>query len=104
MNILVLGATGMLGSAVFRILSEADGVQVFGTIRSEAARRFFAPELASRLIFTENLDDKDTLHNLFDFVTPGAVINCVALEKSTLSDPMMSISIFSLLPHRLALL
>ena len=104
MNILVLGATGMLGSAVFRILSEADGVQVFGTIRSEAARRFFVPELASRLIFVENLDDKDTLQNLFDFVTPGAVINCVALEKSTRSDPMMSISIFSLLPHRLALL
>jgi dTDP-4-dehydrorhamnose reductase len=102
MNILVLGATGMLGSAMFRILSEADGVQVFGTIRSEAARRFFAPELASRLIFTENLDNKDTLQNLFDFVTPGAVINCVALEKSARSDPMMSISIYSLLPHRLA--
>jgi dTDP-4-dehydrorhamnose reductase len=103
-NILVLGATGMLGSAVFRILSEADGMQVFGTIRSEAARQYFAPELASRLIFTEDLDDKGTLQNLFDFVTPRVVINCVALEKSTRSDPMMSISIFSLLPHRLALL
>jgi dTDP-4-dehydrorhamnose reductase len=102
MNILVLGATGMLGNAVYRVLSEADDAQVFGTVRSVVAQRFFIPELASRLVVVENLEDHNTLERLFDMVEPQVVVNCVALGKSAPSDPMKSISIFSLLPHRLA--
>lgn len=102
MNILVLGATGMLGNAVYRVLSEADDAQVFGTVRSVVAQRFFIPELASRLVVVENLEDHNTLERLFDMVEPQVVVNCVALSKSAPSDPMKSISIFSLLPHHLA--
>jgi dTDP-4-dehydrorhamnose reductase len=101
MRILVLGATGMLGNAVFSVLSETDDAQVFGTVRSEDARRFFIPELASRLVVAENLEDFETLEGLFDMVEPQVVVNCVALGKSASSDLMKLISIFSLLPHRL---
>lgn len=102
MNILVLGATGMLGNAAFRVLSEDGDAQVFGTVRSVDAQRFFIPELASKLVIAENLEDYDTLERLFDMVEPQVVVNCVALGKPAPSDPMKSISIFSLLPHRLA--
>jgi dTDP-4-dehydrorhamnose reductase len=101
MNILVLGATGMLGSTAFRVLSEASDAQVFGTVRSEDARRFFIPELVSRLVMAGNLEDYDALERLFDMVEPHVVVNCVSLGKPPPSDPMKSISIFSLLPHRL---
>ena len=40
-KVLVLGATGLLGNAVFRSLSKMPGAQVTGTIRQEAARGLF---------------------------------------------------------------
>ena len=34
MRVIVLGASGMLGNAVFRGLSASDSLSVFGTVRS----------------------------------------------------------------------
>ena len=45
MKILVLGASGMLGSALIRILSEKNDWDVFGTIRSNEVKKLFSPEL-----------------------------------------------------------
>ena len=58
MNILVLGATGMLGNVVFRVLSEGSGLKVFGTVRGIEAKRYFVSELASSLIVLENVEGK----------------------------------------------
>lgn len=102
MNILVLGATGMLGNAAFRVLSKAAGVQVFGAVRRIEAQQFFVPELASRLVVADNLEDHEQMERLFDTVQPQVVVNCTALSKPAPPDPMKSISIFSLLPHHLA--
>lgn len=104
MNILVLGASGMLGNAMFRVLSEPGDATVLGTVRSTETNPFFIPELASRLLVTENLEDLDALELLFEQAKPQIVINCVALRKPDLTDPMKSISVFSLLPRRLACL
>ncbi len=104
MTILVLGASGMLGNAIFRILSEHGDATVLGTVRSTKTNQFFIPVLASRLLVTENLEDLDALVLLFEQVKPQVVVNCVALKKPDLSDPMKSISVFSLLPRRLACL
>lgn len=104
MTILVLGASGMLGNAMFRVLSEPGDATVLGTVRSTETNQFFIPELASRLLVTENLEDLDALELLFEQVKPQVVVNCVALKKPGLSDPMKSISVFSLLPRRLACL
>jgi dTDP-4-dehydrorhamnose reductase len=102
MNILVLGATGMLGNAAFRVFSEAAGAQVFGSVRSADVRRFFDPELAARLVVVDNLEDDDQLERLFAAVQPQVVVNCAAGRKPAPPDPMKSISILSLLPRRLA--
>lgn len=104
MNILVLGASGMLGNAMFRVLSESGDATVLGTVRSTATARFFIPDLASQLMVVENLEDLDALECLFEQVKPQLVVNCVALRRSDLTDSMKSISVFSLLPRRLAYL
>ena len=38
MNVVVLGATGMLGSAVYRFLGQSEGFYVTGVARSAAAQ------------------------------------------------------------------
>jgi len=44
-KVLVLGAGGMIGSAMFRVLSANSTLEVFGTLRSTADAGFFHPEL-----------------------------------------------------------
>ena len=102
MKILILGATGMLGSAVFRVLSENSSLHVIGTVRRIDSRRYFASELASRLIAVGDLECHNQLEQLFATLNPNVVINCTALRKSTSTDVIKSINIYSLLPHRLA--
>ncbi|MBL9030053.1 MAG: SDR family oxidoreductase [Caedimonas sp.] len=102
MSILVLGATGLLGNAVFRVLSESGDCPVFGTIRNVEAQQFFIPELASRLQVVEDLRDEAQMITLFDLLRPNVVVNCTALGKDTPQDPMKMVSVFSVLPRRLA--
>ena len=92
-KILVLGATGMLGNAVFRVLSEDSRLQVFGTVRRKEARCFFISELASRLIVLKNIECQDELDELFISLCPEIVINCIAERKPTTSDVIKSIKI-----------
>ena len=102
MNILVLGATGMLGNAVFRVLSEGNGLEVFGTVRQREAKHYFIKELASRLIEVEDIECQNELEQLFTSLCPNIVINCIASRKSTSLDIKNTIKINSILPHRLS--
>ena len=58
MRVLVLGITGLLGSAVFHVLSEKKDWRVFGTLRTEESKRFFAPVLNLNLVV--GVDDANT--------------------------------------------
>lgn len=104
MKILVLGASGMLGNAMVRVLSEQDGLQVHGTIRSEGSKRFFSATIAERLIAGVDVESQDSLVQVFNRVRPDVVINCVGLIKqlADADDPLQAIPINTLLPHRLA--
>jgi dTDP-4-dehydrorhamnose reductase len=104
MKILVLGANGMLGNAMFRVLSEKSNWQVHGTVRSESSKRFFRAEIAERLLFGIDVEHHDSLSKAFIEVRPNVVINCVGLIKqlADADDPLQAIPINSLLPHRLA--
>ena len=106
MKVLVLGASGMIGSAMVRVLNEAKEWQVFGTLRSEAAKRFFSPSIASRLLTNIDVDSHDALVRAFAQVKPDVVINCIGLTKhhQEASDPLLAIPVNALLPHRMAAL
>ena len=58
MSILVLGATGLLGNAMFRVLSEHGDQPVFGTIRDPAVRQFFIPELGKQLLIVGDFEER----------------------------------------------
>jgi dTDP-4-dehydrorhamnose reductase len=98
----VLGATGLLGNAMFRSMSKTSGARVAGTIRSEAARSLFAPEYAAGLSVVEDIENPDALARLFDVTGPDVVINCIAVGRPAPADPMRSIEVYSVLPRRLS--
>jgi len=104
MRALVLGANGMLGNAVFRVLSEKKDWQVYGTLRSASSKRFFQAATAERLICGVDVEHYDSLTQAFIFSKPDVVINCIGLVKQLVEadDPLQAIPINALLPHRLA--
>jgi len=104
MRILVLGASGMLGNAMFRVLDEHEDLEVFGTARSSEVERFFPAKISQRLMTGIDVENQDALMNTFCQVRPKVVINCVGLIKqlAEASDPLRSIPVNALLPHRLA--
>ena len=103
-NILVLGASGMLGNAVLRVFSESDGFDVLGTVRSNRALKLLPPSVQQRLISGVDVENVDSLLAVFGQVKPDVVINCIGLVKqlSEAGNPLSAIPINSLLPHRLA--
>lgn len=104
MKVLVFGASGMIGSAMFRVLSEKKEWQVWGTLRGESAKRFFPAALATKLLSGVDVEKHDSLVRVFTQLQPDVVINCVGLTKHhrESEDALLSIPLNALLPHRMA--
>lgn len=103
MKLLILGASGMIGSTLFRVISDKSDHQVFGSVRDAACKEFFPPLHRERIISQIDLTQFDSLVNILELVNPDIVINCVGITKHIISfeDPLTSIPINSILPHRL---
>jgi dTDP-4-dehydrorhamnose reductase len=103
-NVLVLGATGMLGNAMLRLLSGSPDLQVVGAARSPGGVRLLPEALRSRVHVGADVENPDALARLFDSVRPHAVINCVGLVKqlADAEDPLVALPLNAMLPHRLA--
>jgi dTDP-4-dehydrorhamnose reductase len=103
-KILVLGVTGMLGNAMFRLFSQSPGFETHGTVRGAAGLRLFDEALRSRIHVGVDVEQQDHLVQLFSRVRPDVVINCIGLVKqlAQADDPLTALPINALLPHRLA--
>ncbi|PPQ14333.1 NAD(P)-dependent oxidoreductase [Bradyrhizobium sp. AC87j1] len=103
-TILVLGATGMLGNAMFRGLSESAGYRTFGSTRSPRQHVLFPEALRSTLIGDIDVENVDALNRVLTDARPDVVINCVGLVKqlSAANDPLAALAINAVLPHRVA--
>ena len=102
MKILVLGGSGMLGNAMFRIMSET--TETYATFRSAAAAQHFSSNLQCRIVSGVDVLDQDSLVELFGRLRPDVVVNCVGLVKQLAEseDPLIVLPINAILPHRLA--
>jgi dTDP-4-dehydrorhamnose reductase len=104
MKVLVLGVSGMLGNAVFRLLGDSPEIDVRGTARSASAARRLPEALRTRIVPGIDVENFDSLTRAFATFRPDAVINCVGLVKqlAEADDALAAIPINSMLPHRLA--
>lgn len=100
----MLGASGMLGNAMIRVLSEEKKWVVYGTVRSESSMRLFSNSIAERLLSGCDVEQTDALVKAFIWSKPDVVINCIGLIKQYAhsENPLQAIPINSLLPHRIA--
>lgn len=103
-SVLVLGSTGMLGSAVLRVFSQKAGISVFGSARSSSMVQKLPAVLQEKVITGVDAEHPDHLTSLIDRTRPDVIVNCVGLVKqlALANDPLSALPINALLPHRLA--
>lgn len=104
MRVMALGVSGMLGNAVFRVLSQSALYDVWGTLRDERQRRCFGEHDRNRLIAGVDVLDLSGLIAVMNRVRPEAVINCVGLIKqlAAANDPLRALPLNAMFPHQLA--
>jgi dTDP-4-dehydrorhamnose reductase len=102
-KILVLGASGMLGHRLLVDLARRH--EVVGAIRGSAKRWRDHPLLRRhRLVSGWDAAEPDSILPLLDREAPELAINCVGIVKQLeeAKDPIPSIAVNALWPHRLA--
>ncbi|MCU7812877.1 MAG: SDR family oxidoreductase [Candidatus Thiodiazotropha sp. (ex Notomyrtea botanica)] len=104
MRILILGISGMLGNAIFRYFSNNSRHEVVGTLRTRRDLAHFPVPWHDGIVVGIDVLHQDGLINLLSDVRPDVVINCVGLIKqlSSAKDPLVTLPINSLFPHRLS--
>lgn len=106
MRLLVVGATGMLGHMMCRVIGASSGHELFATTRrpldpAHPLRQFLPPE---RWIPGIEVEREDALSPLLATVKPQVVLNCVGVikQKKEAHAAIPSIRINSLFPYQLA--
>ena len=103
MKVLILGGSGMLGHKLGQTFtSRFDAYLTF--------RRAPGPDVSAGLFDEERCltgivaEDFDTIVRALETVRPDAVVNCIGVVKqdAAAKDPLTSITVNSLFPHRLA--
>ena len=104
MKVLILGASGMLGSAMFKTLSLNKNLHVVASLRDHRKTDFFDELLHPNLISGVDVLDQDSLIQLLTDTRPDVVINCVGLIKQlgNAKDPLIALPLNAIFPHRLA--
>jgi dTDP-4-dehydrorhamnose reductase len=106
MRILILGGSGMLGHRLWINLRKEHEVWV--TVRTTSSPFPERPEFPPMYVRTNvDANNMDQVTRALASIQPDLVINCIGLIKQIehlARDPMMSISLNALLPHRISLI
>ncbi len=105
MRVLILGGGGMLGHKLWQVFREQ--FDTWATVRS-SSQEYGRYDLfdTKRLLDGVNASDFDTVVQAFAIVKPDVIINAIGIIKQlpTAKDPLVSLTVNSVFPHRLAML
>jgi dTDP-4-dehydrorhamnose reductase len=103
-TVLVLGASGMLGHMLVRVLSEHH--QVIGTTSSQYDSKSPLARILEKANWIDHVDVRNwqTVESAINHVKPNVLINCVGVIKQKMDSGNIkdAILINSLIPHQLA--
>lgn len=102
MRLLVLGAAGMLGHRICRLL--ADQFEIWGTFHEHSASKRYnvlPPECSLAGVNAQNFS---TVRSALENVKPDAVVNCIGIvkQRDEAKQAIPSIHVNALFPHQLA--
>ncbi len=105
MKILVLGASGMIGSAIYKILHGTSFLKVYGGMRNLNSEKYFPLALQKNLVSCGDLVSNIQINYILEKINPEVVINCVGLtkHKKEADNPEITMSINATMPHQFAL-
>ena len=103
-KLVIIGASGMLGSSLLRYLSKVQHFKVIGTVRSREAESLLRAQGCFDIRVGVDVLQFESVAALIEDEKPDYVINCVGVIKQLdqAKAPLPSIEINSLLPHKLA--
>lgn len=105
MKVLIFGSSGMLGHKLYQVLGER--FDVMGTIRGGfASVEGFGIFEPNRILENVDVLDENAVERVLMTVRPDVVINAVGVikQKPSAKDVETTLTINSILPHRLATL
>lgn len=94
----------MLGSACYKVFSESSAWSVVGTVRSYRAKKFLSEGPEQTVIANVDIENFDSIVAAFAMAKPDIVINAIGVIKQldTAKNPLVSLPVNSMLPHRLS--
>src|SRR4030042_3811300 len=103
MIVLILGASGMLGHKVWQVFAEQFDAYVAVRRRFNYYARYELFDQA-RTIDCVCVQNLDSIVQAVAVARPHVVVNCIGIVKQATAaqDPLISISVNALFPHRLA--
>lgn len=106
MNVLILGATGMLGYSLFSNLADNPALNVMGTVRNLTGKGAFFVQYQKQILQGIDVTNIASLEQAIITTKPEVVINCIGLIKQhdIAKEHVAAIEINALLPHQLAAL
>lgn len=106
MNVLILGATGMLGYSLFSNLEDYAELTVRATVRCINGKQAFFEKYQDKLILGIDVTNIASIEQALIEAKPDVVINCIGLIKQhdIAKQHVAAIEINALLPHQLAIL
>lgn len=102
-RILILGINGLIGNQLFKYFSNYKNYKVFGILKN---RSNLKKSTFDQFIHQINVLDFQKLDYILKTIKPSIVINCIGIVKHhpESNNPLVSIPINSILPHKLKLL
>jgi len=103
MKALILGGSGMLGHKLWQLFGR--GFNTYVTLRRDfAAYKDYQLFTPSRSLDHVSAEDFESVVGAIDVVRPEVIVNCIGIVKQSeaAKDPLLSIEVNALFPHRLA--
>lgn len=104
MKLLILGGAGMLGHKL--LFTATRHFETWATVRDATALPADAPFDRNRILTGVKVDQFETVARAIETVRPDVVISCIGVvkQRDDARDPVVSLTVNSLFPHRVAAL
>lgn len=100
----MLGASGLIGSAIYKKLHAVNSFEVYGGLRDPNSRNLFSITLQNNLVNYGDLSRGLSSPFVLDKIKPSVVINCAGLtkHKKEADNPEIAMPINVSMPHQFA--